>query len=415
VHNGRPTVCPAFLTALCGFSSLLPLINQTSLSMKTVISMKTIKQMCFLLFLTLVMGLLLSGIFNKTFAQGTIPARQTITVLNIDTKGISLDPQQMGNLVRIELEKLDTFDVTDRYDVVYLVEKNKLNIASCYGKMCLLEVGNTIHSDYMFTGSAELYGQTIVITFRLVDVAKGSVERTTVMEFLNLPLEVQSMTGITINRMFGRQVDEQLLIRLTRKYDYENAINNPHRSRLNLQGPRFGYSFIFGEQAKRLGQSRSEGGFEAYPSMFQFGYQFEKQYLNEGNCQALFEFIPMISGVDQQMFVPSLTILNGFRNTKYGWEIAIGPSIGIGTYSELAVYNGRYYTKREMDRMGITGYTTEKHLDSRGDADVTSALVIAFGKTFKSGKMNIPVNIWGSVPTHEGFRLGVSVGYNSKK
>jgi len=377
--------------------------------------MQTLKQVAFLLILTLLLGLALTGIFNNAFAQTAPNAKSTLTVLNIDTKGIQLDPQQMGNLVRIELEKLDSFDVTDRYDVVYLVEKNKLNIANCYGKMCLLEVGNTIKTDFMFTGSAELYGQTIIITFRLIDVAKGTVIKTNVMEFLNYPLEIQAMAGIAVRKMFDRPNDEALLQRLTKKFDYENAINNPDKARLNLQGPRFGYTFIFGEQSHRLSESKSEGGYDAYPAMFQFGYQFEKQYLNEGNYQALFEFIPMISGVDQQLVVPSLTILNGFRNNKYGWEIAIGPSVSIATFSNLAKYNGHYYTENEMKEMGITDYKLQRHIDSRGEIGVGSALVLAFGKTFKSGKMNIPVNFWGTIPTAEGFRVGVSVGYNSKK
>ena len=55
-------------------------------------------------------------------------SRPSVTVLNIDTKGLMLDPVQMGNMVRLELEKLDTFEVMDRYDVSYVVEKNKLNI-----------------------------------------------------------------------------------------------------------------------------------------------------------------------------------------------------------------------------------------------------------------------------------------------
>lgn len=348
----------------------------------------------------------------QTFAAAKRP---TITVLNIDTKGIQLDAQQMGNLVRIELEKLDTFDVTDRYDVAYLVEKNKLNIANCYGKMCLLEIGNIIQTDLMYTGSVELYGQTIIATFRLINVKGGTVERSIVMEFLNFPLEVQSMAGIAIQKMFGHKVDEELQTRLTKKFDYENSINNPDKARLNLQGPRFGYSFIFGRQAKRLGEDKSNGGFEAYPAMFQFGYQFEKQYLNEGNYQALFEFIPMLTGVDQQMVIPSLTILNGFRNNKHGWEVAIGPSISIAPYSDLANVNGKYYTKNELVKNGMGNYEVTKTLDSRGTAQFTSALVFAIGKTLKSGKMNIPLNVWGTIPTSDGFKMGISVGYNSKK
>ncbi len=369
--------------------------------MKTLNTLKTI----------LLVTVLLIG--NWALAQNK--KRASITVLNIDTKGIQLDPTQTGNLTRIELEKLDTFDVTDRYDVTYLIEKNKLNITNCYGKACLLEIGNTIQSDYMFTGSVELYGQTIITTFRLINVKTGAIERTNVTEYLNLPLEVQNMVSLSVRKMFNQKVDEELLLRLTKKFDYENAINNPDKARLNLQGPRFGYTYAFGVQAERLGQKRSDGGFEAYPAMFQFGYQFEKQYLNEGNYQALFEFIPMITGVDQQMFIPSLTILNGFRNNKSGWEVAIGPSISIGTFKDLAKINGKYYTEDELKKAGITNYELKKTVDSRGTSSFTSALVIGFGKTLKSGKMNIPLNFWASIPTKDGFRVGISVGYNSKK
>ncbi|MEI6508842.1 MAG: hypothetical protein WCO54_10180 [Bacteroidota bacterium] len=341
--------------------------------------------------------------------------RPSITVLNIDTKGVQLDAQQMGNLTRIELEKLDTFDVTDRYDVAYIIEKNKLNITNCYGKMCLLEIGNTIKTDYMLTGSVELYGQTIIVTFRFINIAKASIEKTTVMEFLNLPLEVQSMTGISIRKMFGRPNDENILIKLTQKFNYESSMNNPNKDRLNLSGPRFGYTFIIGDQVSVLTRSRKEGGYDAYPAMFQFGYQFEKQYLNEGNYQALFELIPMLTGIDQQMVIPSLTFLNGFRNIKNGWEVAIGPAISVATYAKVGKYENHLYTDNELHSIGIYNIETKRQLDSRGDLGFNSALVLALGKTYKSGKMNIPVNLYATIPTDGTFRLGISVGYNSKK
>lgn len=341
--------------------------------------------------------------------------RPVITVMNIDTKGIQLDPSQVGNLVRIELEKLDTFDVTDRYDVAYLIEKHKLSVTNCYGKGCLLEVGKIIQSDYMYSGSVELYGQTIIVTLRLINVQTESVDRSIVMEFLNLPLEVQPMIGISIQKMFGRPVNEDLSLRLTTKFDYDNSINNPDKARLNLQGPRFGYAFMVGTQAAHIRKPHEEGGYDAYPAMFQFGYQFEKQYLNEGNYQALFEFIPMISGLDQQMIIPSITVLNGFRNNKKGWEVAIGPSFNMAKYAQLAKVGNAYYTESQLADMGITDYHLEKHLDSRGDLGVGTTLVFGVGKTFKSGKMNIPVNVWTTFPSKDGFRFGISVGYNSKK
>jgi hypothetical protein len=65
--------------------------------------------------------------------------------------------------------------------------------------------------------------------------------------------------------------------------------------------------------------------------------------------------------------------------------------------------------------MGVKDYSTVSKLDNRGTPSLNSALIIAFGRTLKSGKLNIPVNIWGSVPNSDGWRLGISVGYNGKK
>jgi hypothetical protein len=78
--------------------------------------------------------------------------RKSITVLNIDTHGLNYSPEQLGNLVRLELEKLDTFEVMDRYDVSYLVKKNNLDITNCYGKIGLVETGKIINSKYMLSG-----------------------------------------------------------------------------------------------------------------------------------------------------------------------------------------------------------------------------------------------------------------------
>jgi hypothetical protein len=351
-------------------------------------------------------------IYNNAQAQNI--TKPTLTVLNIETKGVPLDPQQMGNLTRIEIEKLDTFSVTDRYDVIHYVEKKQLNINNCYGKLCLVEVGKSLGSQYMLSGSVELYGQTIVFTYRLIDVEQEKIVSTTVMEFLNLPLELQQMSGITIRKMFGYSNNPEMLDQLTKRYNYESAVNNPDKNRLNLQGPRFGYTFAFGPMAEVMMRDRSQGGYGVNPAMFQFGYQFEKQYLNEGKFQALFEFIPMVTGFDQQMVLPSITVMNGFRNNVSGWEVAIGPSFSLAAYTKVANVDGQILTEEDLLARNIKADTKRK-LDSRGLTEITSALVIGFGKTVKSGKLNIPMNMWCTIPTNEGFRMGVSIGYNAKK
>ncbi len=354
------------------------------------------------------------------FADDTISksgaTKPTITVLNIDTKGLMMDPSQMGNMVRIELEKLDTFEVMDRYDVSYVVEKNKLNINNCYGKICLLEVGSIIHSDKMFTGSAELIGENIIITFRMIDVKTGKIEKTQVGEYLNLNKELQSMVRITMSKMFNRPVSEPLFTYLTKKNNYESSTTNPYNSSVNLSGPRSGFTYFTGEAGQRLQAPRSEGGYGSYPLMFQFGYQFEVQYLNEGNYQALFEFLPTITGFNQNVFIPSITVMNGFRNNKHGWEIAFGPTFGLvnkadGYYdAEKAWHLAEDWT----DTVNVNPYRIEKRVDSRGKYELQAGFIVAVGKTFKSGKLNIPVNIY-VVPNKDGIRMGASFGFNAKR
>lgn len=374
-----------------------------------------------LLFTQLIVLLVLLLSIINVQAQSKKPS---IAVLNIDTKGIPLDPNQMGNLARISLEKLERFEVLDRYELITLIDKNNLNVANCYGKTCLVEVGKTLKLDYMLTGSAELIGQTILLTFKLININSDAIESTEVMEFLNLPLELGSMTDITINKMFKRQVNEELLLRLTKKFDYENAINNPNKTYLNLQGARFGYSFVFGQMADRFTGSEEFGGYDINPSFFQFGYQFEKQYLNEGKFQALFEFIPMISGIEQGLFAPSFTFLNGFRNNISGWEIAVGPSFGFSKMGDRYFVNGNYYSDEQRkdpkykeinDKIVADDIKAKSVIDANGETKLVTALVVAFGKSFKSGKLNIPMNVWTTIPTKEGFRIGVSIGYNSKR
>lgn len=83
--------------------------------------------------------ILLSILINCTIPQAQNIDKPSLTILNIDAQNIAYDAVQMGDLVRLELDKLDTFEVMDKYDVAYLVKKNDLEIENCYGKICLLE------------------------------------------------------------------------------------------------------------------------------------------------------------------------------------------------------------------------------------------------------------------------------------
>lgn len=352
-------------------------------------------------------------------AQTVPSSKPSLTVLSIDVSQQRADPLLLGNMVRTELEKLDTFDVMDRYDVAYMVDKNKLSINNCYGKICLTEIGQTIRSDKMLSGSVEFYPKSVIYTLRLIDVKTKSIERTTVMEFLNLPDELQLFTNIIVRSMFGKMVDKNMLEKLTQRNGFDNALNNPRKERLRLDGPRLGFVGYTGNTAHILQSDKSVGGFEAFPLMFQFGYQFEKQYLNEGRIQALFEFLPMVTGVDQGYFIPSFTLLHGIRSNVNGWEFALGPTVNLspkskGYYDLSNTWHRESEWMEEPAHEGVKNpFTIHERLDSRGDYALQSGFVLAFGRTFRSGKLNLPVNMY-VIPGREGFRIGGSLGFNAK-
>jgi len=351
------------------------------------------------------------------FAQEPVVApKPTLTVLNIDTRGVNMAPETAGDLVRIETEKLGLYEVMDRYDVAYLIEKNQLKISNCYGKLCLVEIGQKLKSDKMLSGSIELFGETIIMTMRIIDVKSNSIEKTHTREFLNLPREIQNMVIISLHEMFGLPNDEMIVKSLTKKNVFENTINTPKISQLKLNGPRMGFTALTGEHAKIFSAPENEGGFDGYPMMFQFGYQFEKQYLNEGNFQALFEFIPMVTGLDQGVIIPSFTILHGLRANRNGWEFAFGPTVSVvekaeGYYDPDNVW---HLESDWTDTINDNPYPVISRLDSRGRPALKSGFVFAFGRSIRTGKMNIPINAY-IIPQKDGIRFGFSFGFNAVK
>lgn len=348
---------------------------------------------------------------NKSFAQ--VQKRTVIAVLHADVQGLYETPEQAGNMLRLELEKLETLEVIDKYDVFYLLKQSGIEVKGCYGKQCLVEAGKAVKAEKMLMGSVEKYGNSIMVTLRLFDVEKASMEKSLVREYLYLPEQVQLMLRLSVRELFGQKNEDFIVQQLTKKNAQETFLNNPafnQVKRLRSDGPRMGVTLFSGEIATRLQDGTATGGFDVLPMMFQFGYQFEKQYLNEGKFQGLFEFIPMVTGIDQSLFIPSFSILHGIRNNKNGWEFAFGPTFKAISQAEGYFEDGVWKLKNEFTN---PEQVTIKRLDSRGERQLRTGFVIACGKTFRSGRMNIPLNAY-FVPRKDGMQFGLSFGFNAK-
>ena len=130
---------------------------------------------------------------------------------------------------------------------------------------------------------------------------------------------------------------------------------------LKLSGPRLGVTFITqGSSADYLNEGINfnedeNGGFGNTGTAFttQYGWQWESRFADGGeNIVGIIEWVALISGLEKGLFLPSLSSLVGIRTIK-GFEFALGPNIsptGIG-------------------------------------------MAFALGHNFKSGNLNIPINL----------------------
>ena len=371
--------------------------------------MKTIKK--------LILGTVI--LFNSTvYAQNEI--KETCTVLDIQVKGEGLiNSEQAGNLTRHLMNKLNVYTISYDQDINYVLSEetekspeSKLSYA-CYSIQCLEKIGKLLKTDKMLSGYVERTRENVIISFREFDVKTGKITRSKSREYKNIPEQLKNMILITLQDMYLFDKDKQLDDYLTKLESRESPVNNPNVKRLNLSGVRMGVVHVFGENGSRLSESESVGGFDASSTLFQFGYQFERQYLNQGRVQGLFEFIPTITGLEQGLFLPSLTILHGLRDNKSGIEFAFGPTFGFTKVSEGYYEGGDWKRSNEWTDSIPNPNDMFTRMDSRGNVKLTAGFLFGAGFSIKSGDLNIPVNAF-VVMQKKSFRAGISFGFNAK-
>ena len=139
-----------------------------------------------------------------------------------------------------------------------------------------------------------------------------------------------------------------------------------------LAGPRVGVTYLTpGFMSEELETS----------IITQYGWQWESRFADNGNVAGLVEWVVVVGGMEQQMFLPSISSLVGVR-TGEGMEYAVGPNLS------------------------ATGIN----------------MVFTIGKNFKSGDLNFPVNlafvpngnVWGE-DEDSGARISIMVGFNMSK
>tara|TARA_X000000950_G_scaffold129041_1_gene161169 strand:+ start:902 stop:2053 length:1152 start_codon:yes stop_codon:yes gene_type:complete len=357
---------------------------------------------------------------------------QTAAVVSVYTQGAKISPDMAESVLRVVTTKTEQFNVIDKLDLQEIIKENEIDVSNCFGKKCLLTVGKAAKVNKVITGSIESLGKKIVVTVKILNVQSGEYDKVTVEEFINLDTEIQSMVQIVVNKALGIENSPELLNSLV----YYNQPPEAPITYLKNNGPRMGLSYVIGNTAKILQAKEYNGGYNmGNPTVLsQIGYQFEGSYLSAGNFQALVEGLIFINGIEKEMFSPSFALLNGFRSSKNGWEFGFGPTFRISKVSKgyysgnvqgndnydviedwVSVYDPDYVPSWAWDdsTMGVRPSTTERS-DSRGDIKFKTGWVWAIGKTFHSGYLNIPVNLFYS-SGREGGYVGLSMGFNIAK
>jgi hypothetical protein len=139
---------------------------------------------------------------------------------------------------------------------------------------------------------------------------------------------------------------------------------------VDMTGPRFGFTVLPQETVDVL----RDRGISVRPVISQFGWQFERRlYTNGDGLTMLTEWVPLVSGLDQGVALPSLNWLVGLR-TASGTEFGLGPNItplGVG-------------------------------------------LVAAAGVTVRAGALHLPFN-FALATSQSGARVSILTGFNVRR
>jgi len=349
-------------------------------------------------------------LLTSTIINAQTTAKESCTILNIEIKGAGMISSKMaGNLTRHTMNKINQYEIS--YDQDIKQEEVKYD---CYSKKCLLAMGKKLNSDKMLSGYIERTKGNIIVSFREMDIKTGRITNSVSKEFKEIPEQVKNMILLSLQKMYGKKINKELETYLVNEYSRESYENNRGSKRLNLSGVRMGVVQVLGENVDKLRAPEAQGGFDASATMFQFGYQFETIYLNKGRVQGLFEFIPTITGLEQGLFLPSVTILHGLRDNKTGIEFAFGPTFGITSQAKGYYVGDEWHLASDWtDEANKNPHTIIKKLDSRGEAELAAGFVFGAGFSLRRGDLNIPINVF-TVMQKKSFRVGISFGFNAK-
>ena len=139
---------------------------------------------------------------------------------------------------------------------------------------------------------------------------------------------------------------------------------------IRLDGPRLGVTLLSDGVVNRA----RDNGVDISPFITQFGWQFESRLFRLPNgFSGLIELVPLVGGLEQGKFLPSVSGLLGLRGSN-GFEFGLGPNL----------------------------------------TPLGTGLVLAVGTSIQSQGINFPINL-AVAPGRDGVRVSLLFGFNARR
>jgi hypothetical protein len=175
--------------------------------------------------------------------------------------------------------------------------------------------------------------------------------------------------------------------------------------RLRYGGPRIGITYLSpGESTDRMNDIFDRN---INPFITQFGWQFETRFFTLDNGAAgLLELVPMIGGLEQGLFIPSITGLVGYRS-KQGYEIGLGPTLSLGGAGILIAAGSSLKSGRIVFPINLAFIPS---ITKSYQEETTEEYI--FNPT--TGMNEMVVKTVPAYTEHTGFRFTLTIGFNSR-
>ena len=139
---------------------------------------------------------------------------------------------------------------------------------------------------------------------------------------------------------------------------------------LEAGGPRIGFTVVGNGRLR----DRLRNDYSASNVVTQFGWQFETRLFRlPSGVSGLFEFVPLIGGLEQGLFLPSASGILGIRGAN-GLEFGFGPNLSLAG----------------------------------------AGLAVAAGTTIQGKYVNVPINL-AMVPGRQGNRFSLLIGFTYRR